>query len=366
MKIIQIINSLGSGGAEKLLLETIPLYRKKGIEMDLLVFWNNNHQFINALKKLNCCKIIVLKDSANFKDIYSIFHILKLRKYLKQYDIAHVHLFPAQYFTVLTNAFFGNKCKLIFTEHSTSNRRIRNRFLGFVDKWVYERFDKTICITEEVFEVLLKHTGINPNKFCVIKNGVNITRIRDAKYLAIEEIDYRRKMEDKYIIQVSSFHEPKDQWTLIQSLKFLPDHIKLILVGEGILQSKINKDTVKESLHDRVFFLGQRMDIPRLLKTVDIVVLSSKYEGLSLSSIEGMASGRPFVASDVPGLSEVVGGAGLLFEAGNAQELASRIQELLENKTLYDDTVITCQIRASQYDIHKMIDEHIALYESIC
>jgi glycosyltransferase involved in cell wall biosynthesis len=51
-----------------------------------------------------------------------------------------------------------------------------------------------------------------------------------------------------------------------------------------------------------------------LLKTADIVVLSSHYEGLSLASIEGMASGKPFIASDVPGLHEVVKGADLLFE----------------------------------------------------
>ena len=365
MKVLHIINSLGTGGAEKLLLETIPLYRKKGVEIDVLVFWNNNHQFVNALKELNCCKLIVFKESDNYKAIYSLFHIWKLRKYLKEYDIAHVHLFPAQYFTVLANILIGNRCKLIFTEHSTSNRRIRNRFFGFVDKWFYKRYNKTICITGKVFEVLLNHTGISSNRFCIIKNGVDTSRIYHAQSLSINEIDIKRKIDYKYIIQVSSFQEPKDQWTLIQSLTFLPDYIKLILVGEGILQNRIKKDTINEGLQDRVIFLGQRMDIPQLLKSADVVVLSSKYEGLSLSSIEGMASGRPFVASDVPGLSEVVGGAGVLFEAGNSQELAKRIQALLDDKILYKRTVEACQLRAAQYDIQNMIQKHIELYQEV-
>ena len=53
MKILQVINSLATGGAEKLLLDTLPLYRKAGIEMDVLLLWDNNHPFTVALKELN-------------------------------------------------------------------------------------------------------------------------------------------------------------------------------------------------------------------------------------------------------------------------------------------------------------------------
>jgi len=108
------------------------------------------------------------------------------------------------------------------------------------------------------------------------------------------------------------------------------------------------------------------MDVPQLLKTADIITLSSKYEGLSLSSIEGMASGRAFVASNIPGLSEIVKGAGILFEQGNSKELAEKIMKLLNDKVHYDLVADACQIRAAQYDIHKMVDQHIALYESLC
>lgn len=107
------------------------------------------------------------------------------------------------------------------------------------------------------------------------------------------------------------------------------------------------------------------MDVPQLLKTADIIVLSSKYEGLSLSSIEGMASGKPFIASDVPGLKEIVSGAGVLFEQGNAIELAEKINKLLEDKEYYTEIVESCQKRAQEYDIIKMVDKHIQLYESI-
>lgn len=366
MKVLHIINSLGTGGAEKLLLETIPLYRKKGVEMDVLVFWNNHHQFIDELKALKCCEIFVFKESKNYKDIYSISHIWKLRKYLKEYEIAHVHLFPAQYFTVLANISIGNRCKLIFTEHNTTNRRIQKSYFQFIERFIYSHYKKLVCISNEIKKIYKKYLPVLEDRSVVIHNGVNLEVIAKANPIIKSDLHQNIKNSDTLLLQVSAFRHQKDQKALIEAMRLLPNDVVLLLVGDGETRKECEMLVSQLLLNDRVFFLGQRMDIPQLLRTADIVVLSSKYEGLSLSSIEGMASGRPFVASDVPGLSEIVAGAGVLFESGNSQELATRIQELLENKALYDNTVNGCQVRASQYDIHKMIDEHIALYESIC
>ena len=156
-----------------------------------------------------------------------------------------------------------------------------------------------------------------------------------------------------------------DRSTLIKALKLLPEHIKLILVGDGPLKRECEMLVAELGLNERVLFLGIRTDVPQLLKTADIVVLSSKYEGLSLSSIEGMASGKPFVASNVPGLKEVVQGAGILFEQGNDKELAFKINELLENENYYNEIVGKCLERASNYDIEIMVNKHIDLYNSL-
>ena len=107
------------------------------------------------------------------------------------------------------------------------------------------------------------------------------------------------------------------------------------------------------------------MDVPELLKTADIVCLSSHYEGLSLASVEGMASGKPFIASNVPGLRDVVSGAGLLFELGDAQGLAKHIEALMQDKAYYEEVAQQCMQRAKAYDIQVMLDKHIALYQSL-
>jgi glycosyltransferase involved in cell wall biosynthesis len=139
----------------------------------------------------------------------------------------------------------------------------------------------------------------------------------------------------------------------------------LCLVGEG--QNRVVCENLAQTLNlsHRVSFLGIRTDIPELLEIADIVVLSSHYEGLSLSSIEAMASGKPFIASDVPGLRDVVSGAGLLFLAGDAKCLAKKINMLLSDSELYEKTAQACLERSKQYDINKMVEQYIELYKEV-
>lgn len=362
MKILQIINSLATGGAEKLLLDTLPLYRKAGIEMDVLLLWDNNQPFTVALKALNCCKVIVLNESDNYRDIYALSNIFNLRTYLKEYDIAHVHLFPSLYFVRLAS--FGLPVKLLFTEHNTSNRRINNKKFKLLERWCYNGYQKIICISDEI--KLLYSLYLNlPDRLVVIKNGINLDTIFSAESYIKSAVAESIHEKDVLLLQVSGFREQKDQDTLIKALPFLPSHYKVVLVGDGERKNDLISLVNFLGLQNRVLFLGLRMDVANLLKSVDLVVLSSHYEGLSLASVEGMASGKPFLASNVPGLKGVVEGAGVLFTQGNAEELASKIKELMHNAELYSQVANACKERAKQYDVNIMVDQNIELYKEI-
>jgi len=361
MKVLQIINSLDAGGAEKLLLETIPLYNKKGIKMDILVLNGNDYPFMKELKLTNSCAVFSLGNGS----VYNPLHIFKIIPYLKKYEIVHVHLFPAQYWAVLAKWISFSKAKLIFTEHNTHNRRMSNPVFKICDKIIYSGYKKVVCITSEVKRILENHLGKSGDKFPIIENGVNLKNIKDAVSYEKTAILPVITEDDKLLIQVSAFREQKDQVTLIKSLKHLPEKVKLILVGDGALRNDCENLVKELQLENRIFFLGLRMDVLSLLKTADIVVLSSKYEGLSLSSMEGMASGKPFIASDVPGLHEVVQNAGILFPQGDEKALSKEILALLENPTYYETTVQKCLERSEEYDIVKMVDKHIQLYNSI-
>lgn len=359
MKVLQVINSLDTGGAEKLLLETIPLYNKKGIEVDLLLLNGKTTPFLETLKAINCCKIYAIGTSA-----YNPFHVFRMIPFLRKYDIAHVHLFPSQYWIVLAKMLSFSKIKIVVTEHSTTNPRIANYFLSILDRFIYKFYDKIVCITNDVYQIIVKHLNEPKSKCLVIENGVELQNIYDAQPYSKRMICSLFTEQDVLLVHIASFNKHKDQQTAIKALKHLPDNIKLIFVGNGLL--KVNcEDFAKElDLINRVLFLGNRTDVPQLLKTADISILSTNGEGFSLVAIESMAAGIPFIGSDVPGMINVKD-AGILFEKGNAEELAFYIRKLIDEKDFYESIVNSGKRRAEQFDIEFMVDKHILLYKTI-
>ncbi len=365
MRILHIINSLATGGAEKLIVETIPLYAEQGLTADVLLLNGTRYPLYDELEAVKCTTIYSLGTGS----VYNPAHIGKIIPFLKKYDLIHVHLFPAQYFAIAAKRLSFSKKPFVFTEHSTSNRRFSNKKYKLADRIIYNSYNRIVCITDKVKAAVAQQTGMRVEKLPVIENGINLATINNAQSYSRAALSSYLTLnlseKDYLIMQVSSFQEPKDQPTVIHSLQHLAKHVKLLLAGDGILKQNCEALVQELGLENRVFFLGLRQDIPSLLKSVDVIVLSSKYEGLSLSSIEGMASGKPFIASDVPGLSEVVGGAGILFALGDDHQLAAEIMKLLNNKDHYAEVSRKCQERARQYDINKMVDQHIELYKKL-
>jgi glycosyltransferase involved in cell wall biosynthesis len=361
MKILQVINSLATGGAEKLLLDTLPLYHQKGISVDLLVLNGSETPFLKKLKEKSCCQIFSLGTGS----VYNPLLIFKMIPYLRQYDLVHVHLFPAQYWTVFAKLLSFSKARLLFTEHNTHNRRMASKVFRLIDRFVYSFYTRVVCITAEVQTVLQQHLHSSASKFLVIHNGVDLDSITATPPYGSDFLEPWNTEGAALLLQVAGFREQKDQATLIRALALLPTHVHLLLVGDGVTKSSCEVLVASLQLQNRVHFLGLRMDVAALLKTVDVVVLSSHYEGLSLSSIEGMAAGKPFVASNVPGLTEVVSEAGLLFECGNEKELAAHIQALLKDPIYYQQVATACQERAQEFTIEKMVAAHIEMYRKI-
>lgn len=358
MRVLHLINSLNTGGAEKLLLETLPIYNQKGNEVDLLVVDGTEYPFLMELKKQNCCTIYDLGKAS----IYNPLLIFKIIPYLKKYDLIHAHLFPSLYWLALAKVLSFSKTKIVYTEHSTNNKRRNNGLYQILEKFIYRIYSKIITIANEVDNNLKNHIGLSTTKIQLIRNGVNTEVYSNAEPYS-KNVFFSNN--DTILLQVASFREAKDQPTLIRTMKRLPNNYKLLLVGEGP-SLEGNKGLVTSlGLKNKVKFLGIRMDVPKLLKTVDIVILSSVHEGLSLSSIEAMSSGKPFITSDVPGLREIVKGAGLLFPKGDEKELEKHILELSENQEYKDRIVKQCIERAQEYDIKNMIDGYLTLYREL-
>lgn len=351
MKILHVITSLRTGGAEKLMVDLLPRMNETGEIVDLCVFDGVKTPFYDALQQRNV-KIYALGSS-----VYSPLNIWKLYQLMRHYDIVHAHNTACQYYVAIAGLF--SYSRLMTTEHNTTNRR-RHGLWKPLDRWMYSQYDRIVCISELTLSNLLEHTGSNLKRKCVVVyNGIDVFRFEH------HSTEKKPTTNVKTILMVSAFREQKDQMTLIKAMEVLGKGYRLWLAGDGesLLVERCKKYVSDRSMEDRVAFLGVRTDIPSLFQDSDVIVLSSHYEGLSLSSLEGMASGKPFVASDVEGLRDIVGGYGVLFPHEDHEALATEIRHLCENEGYMSEVVERCQKRARMFDISVMVKRYMDVYK---
>lgn len=357
MKILQVITSLQTGGAEKLIVDVVPKYKHLGLDVDVLLFDGKDTPFKRQLENAGI-KVFSLGYGGS---VYNPLYILKLMPYLRKYDIVHTHNTAPQLFAAMGSVV----CSVVLctTEHTTSNRRRDWKWYRPIDKWMYSRYKKVICISDSTEENLRKSIDCNSDKICTIYNGIDFESYDKASPIAKDSIT--PYINRKVIAMVAGFRYQKDQETLIRAMSYVPKDVELWLIGDGERRTIIEQCVKEKGLENRVRLLGIRNDIPSILKTVDIVVQSSHWEGFGLAAVEGMAAGKPVVASNVAGLSQVVSNAGVLFPLGDDKALADILNKLLTDYKYYNTVKGRCVKRAHKFDISKMVYKYCQVYQSL-
>lgn len=344
MRILHVIASLEIGGAQRLLVDLLPL-QANSERVDLLVYEQVNNNFESSIEQAGI-RIICL----NEHNFHNPTIVLRLKKIFKKYDLVHAHLFPTIYWASL--AARGEDVRLVYTEHSTSNSRRDKWYFRPVERFMYSRFDRIISISQQTQDSLTSWLGQCDERFVVINNGVNTRKFTSVTSSVIP----------KSLIMVSRFVSSKDQETVIRAMKRLENEVILYLVGDGENRARCEKLAKELGVSERVCFLGSRSDVPELVASSYIGIQSSNWEGFGLTAVELMAAGKPVVASDVDGLKQVVEGAGLIFKKGDSEDLAMKISHLINDCNYYDTVSKKCIERSLLYDIKTMAKKYNNTY----
>lgn len=353
MKILHIIPTLRMGGAEKMLIDTLEEMARQGVECELIVLTNEKHYFEEKLLELG---IIIYYASS--KSIYDFKNIVFIKKIIKhgRYDCIHTHLFSAQLFTAIANRIAKRKVPLITTEHSTNNRRRENKIFYYLDSWMYKQYNQIIAITEGTRSELVNYLEDTKTKTVVIYNGIQFSHYEHAE---VKEKAWETIENEIVVVMVASMRTEKDHKTLIRASHLLPKNYRIVFVGDGECEEEIKSYAGKYG-RETIVFLGARLDVPAILKSSDIFVLSSKWEGFGLVVVEAAVTGLPVVASNVSGLKEIVQNvSGLLFEPGNEYDLAEKIQKTTHLIPQNDIKYL------EKYHIKNMVFNYIKLYTSL-
>ena len=365
MRILQVRTSLYTGGAESLVVNLILRMQAKGHIVDLVVFNGYETPLMEKLRRESPQTKIYKLGSR----VYNPLYILKLARIMKGYDIVHTHNSSPQLFTAIARKLCS--VKLCSTEHNTSNRKRNWKWYAPIESWMYRQYDHVICISNIAEQRLREYMGrgwLNEeskyyNRISTINNGVDVRTIHEA--IGDEKL-IKAKKNRTAILMVAGFRLQKDQDTIVEALKVLgTDNFEVWFAGVGVRQEAVKELSEKLGVSENVKFLGMRTDVPQVLNAADVIVMSSHWEGLSLSNIEGMSVNKPFIASDVDGLREVTQNYGILFPHKDAIALAKIIDRLHTDKDYYHTVADRCYKRALEFDVNKMVEGYIDIYRSL-
>lgn len=361
MRILQVISSLKVGGAEKIVKDLSIALNNRGNKVDVAVFDGTDSPLKRELIDSGC-QVYEFSKSGN---VYSVFNIIKLLRLIRSYDIVHTHNTSPQFFAAICSLFV--KKIFITTEHSTSNRRRNNPLWLLIDKWMYSRYDKIVCVSDSVRNNLVSYLGgtLYLEKIDTVYNGVDVVFFHEAE--GYDRLSFCPESANKFVVcMVAGFRKEKDQDTVIRAFSFLPkDRFELWLVGDGERRKELEELVKSLDLSSNVVFWGIRSDVAAVLHTSDAIVMSSHYEGLSLSSLEGMSVGKPFIASDVDGLRDIVKEAGLLFPCQDEKTLAEIIRSVSNDSEMSRSISTRCLQRANCFSLETMVDRYEAHYSTV-
>ena len=163
----------------------------------------------------------------------------------------------------------------------------------------------------------------------VIPNGVDVERFTNS---------VRATKHDVILITTSRLVEKNGVADIIKALKYLPDNVKLQILGVGPLESELKGLAKKENLEHRVRFLGfvSQDELPKHLHKADIFIRPSLSEGQGISFIEAMAAGLPVIATPVGGIPDFLknGETGLFCNVNDPKSIAEKVREYASNPEL--------------------------------
>ncbi len=208
---------------------------------------------------------------------------------------------PANFHALFSRRFFGNRIKLIITQHMNPEIFLGNKIKTNLIKFFYPRADKTVCVSREIERILNEKYGVLNTQ--TIYNMMNIQKniILSQEELPEEYNELFSDEESFNFINLGRLNHQKGQWFLIRSFRRVVDkyeNARLYILGEGDLRDKLENLIHELNLDGNVFILGSQENVFPFLGKCNCFVLSSLWEGLPMSLIEALSLDLLVISTD--------------------------------------------------------------------
>ncbi len=314
-RILHIIDSLGIGGAEKLLiniLNDLPHFENH------LIILNNPETLLNKLESEIKFKNLHWK---NLLESYAV--VKKIKNHIKrnQIDLVHSHLYLSNIFARLATP---KHIPLFNSIHSIPSLDIykNNKIILAIEKLTYKKHHNIIAVSNEVFNDFDKTVGIK-GKGIVLNNFIDdrFWGNRPKSHFSFPSLK---------LVAVGNLRYPKNYPYAVEAFKKMPPEVSLDIYGEGEMREQLQKEIDEHQLP--VSLCGSHDNLEKVLPRYDAFLMTSFYEGHPVSLLEAMACGLPVLLSDIPVLREVAGDNALYFSIANPNSLVELASSICSGK----------------------------------
>jgi glycosyltransferase involved in cell wall biosynthesis len=290
---------------------------------------------------------------------WKIFKFLLLIRKL-DFDIIHTHNLAAHHYGAIASYIYRKP--LIHTKHGKYYPT--KMTMKFLERFSFYFTKILVGVSEDIKESYIRTTACSREKVTTILNGINVDNFVTNKNMN----DSNPFVNIGIVARLSA---EKDHRTLLHAFKIALDlmpNIILTIVGDGPEEENLLNYVQDHGLKNSVIFLGKRLDVPQILSTLDIFVLSSVTEGVPISLLEAMAACLPCIATNVGGNPEVVedGVTGYLVPAENPQMIAEKLLILANDRSLRISMGLSGNERVKKlFSISTAASKYEKLYKSV-
>jgi len=362
MKILQIISSSGMYGAEAVILNLARGLRAAGHPCVLGVFANSPNPNLQLHDR--ALEEGIPSHPIPCRGQFDPTVVRRIRDLTREtgVDIVHTHGYKADVYTRL--AMPGDGVPFISTCHNWLDEDWRTYLYGVVDRCVLRSFARVVAVSEHVRRRLLE-AGVPDERVRIIANGI------DLRPFTIERgPDPLEWSDDRPAVvgMVARLSAEKGVDLFLRAATHVVvaiPHARFVIVGEGPDREKLEALIDQLGLRPFVSMPGRRNDMPAQYASFDLLVLSSRKEGLPIAILEAMASGLPLIAAAVGEVPNVVrnGDTGILLPTGDPGALASAIVGLLRDREKRRRLgSVGRQLVESKYSAERMSNDYLDTY----
>ena len=353
MRILHIIDSLNTGGAEFLVANVVNSMKEHEHRIVVLVEGNDYQDLLEGIR-IDCLNYSSKLGLPSAKR--------QLKRIIKEHktDLIHSHLLTA---TFVARQARPATIPLLFSVHNILSKSAfeASQLSYYLEKYSYKEDHHALFVSDEARKDYDNVIGIK-GAYSVLPNFVS-DEFFDPEW---ERNDHSLN-DPVSLVAVGSLKEQKNYSFLIKSLRTFNPNIELHIIGKGPLKEKLEEQIRQSGMEDRVKLLGGISEVYRVLKNYDLFIMASRYEGFGIALTEAMAAGLPTLISNAPTLVSLSDGASSEFELGNESDFREKLQELIDNQNLRESSSQKGKKRAKEIcgktNYLQKLEE---IYKSLC